>query len=347
MLKCAKRVAFLLLLLMAASPLFADFRPIEDIHPESITTLLPKLGYSPWALVGKTRERPAAYLSLLDYEKDRVESVRQANQDLRRQGALCDEVKVQQAYFFDSAQAAASAMGLGPLGFGGSAEDQAFRREMIAVHRELRREYARYDLLKSDLAVKLAAEVAQAERTRQAAEVAKTEWTRQAAEAKQSGARNSVSHRASDGGLVGLSDSTVFLIALALTGLWAFSSSPQESGFGMRWFQGIWVTVLIMVSLGYLNSGPRGAASLLGASVCSGPSMGLLFAIFSIHVGYADKGKSVRSLGDRKGAHSAELIGRNLGLAIGRNLGLALVAYVKVFWIPVGLGLLYFHFNQS
>ena len=108
MLKCAKRVAFLLLLLMAASPLFADFRPIEDIHPESITTLLPKLGYSPWALVGKTRERPAAYLSLLDYEKDRVESVRQANQDLRRQGALCDEVKVQQAYFFDSAQAAAA-----------------------------------------------------------------------------------------------------------------------------------------------------------------------------------------------------------------------------------------------
>jgi hypothetical protein len=320
----AKILAWSHFVLMAVTALSADLRPIKEIHPEPITKLLPKLGYSPWALVGKTRDKPSAHAALLDYETSRVESLRQENQNLQRQGARCDEGKAQEAFLADAPEAIASALGLAPAGYGGSAEDQAFRRAMIAVHRELRREYARHDMLKEDLERQVVAEAAREESNRQLAR------TKHAAASN----RTSAVH---DQGVAdeGLSDSTVFFIWFGLSGLWAFSTGPAQSGFIMRWLHGAWVTVLIFVSLGYWNSGPGGAARMLGLSALSAPSLGFIFACGARFVGYGEPDKRAKGRGENK-------INYDWGYRIGNNLAEAVVAYVKLYGIPVGIGLIYY-----
>ena len=335
--KWAKAIIYPLLMLFTAATACAQFRPIKEVHTESLSVILNKLGYSPWVLVGKTRDKTAAHADLLEYQRARVRSLEKANLELQRQGASCDESKAQQAYGLDSAQEAASAMGLGSLAMAG-ADERSFMREMIAIHRELRQEYARYDMLKQDLSDKQAAEAVREERARIAATKLTTSGRSPASHSSRPPAD---SFAAEDEG--GLDDSTIFLIAFAATGIWFFAFSPDQSGFFMRWLQGAWVTVLWMVVLGYLNGGPRGAAGMLGISTLSGPAMGFIFACFSCLVGYGAKDTPARGRGGRKSAGEA---GHDFGYDVGTNLAAAIFAYLKIFGIPAAIGLLYY-FNKG
>ena len=325
-------------MLFAVASACAQFRPIKEIHPQTIDVLLRKFGHKDRALNGEVSEKVRAQVDLINYEIKRLESLRLANDELRRQGASCDEIKAQEAYFIDTSAAAEFAMGFSVnSGFGISA-DASFRRTMVGFHRQLRQEYARYDMLKQDLSDKQAAEAVREERARIAATKLTTSGRSPASHSSRPPAD---SFAAEDEG--GLDDSTIFLIAFAATGIWFFAFSPDQSGFFMRWLQGAWVTVLWMVVLGYLNGGPRGAAGMLGISTLSGPAMGFIFACFSYLVGYGAKDTPARGRGGRKSAGEA---GHDFGYDVGTNLAAAIFAYLKIFGIPAAIGLLYY-FNKG
>ena len=324
-------------MLFAAATACAQFRPIKEVHPQSVSALLKKFGHKSGALNGEVSERVRAQIDLINYERKRIEALRLANDEMRRQGASCDEVKAQEAYFIDSSEAAEFAMGIGLSGFGIRA-DESFRRTMVGYHRQLRQEYARYDMLNQNLSEKLAAEAEREEKARRMETTLKSSAPQPKPNSSQSA---SATYSGPNEGW--LDDSTIFLIVFVATGIWFFSINPSQSGFFMRWLQGAWVTVLWMVVLGYLNGGPRGAAGMLGISTLSGPAMGFLFACFSTMAGYAAKDTPARGRGGRK---SAAEVGHDFGYDLGTNLVAAIFVYLKIFGIPAAVGLLYY-FNKS
>lgn len=56
--------------------LLAQYRPLSEVHPESLKLIIDKLGYSPWVLVGNNPSKPLAQASILRYEEERLLAIR-------------------------------------------------------------------------------------------------------------------------------------------------------------------------------------------------------------------------------------------------------------------------------
>lgn len=148
-------------------------------------------------------------------------------------------------------------------------KDLEFDYAMLDLHRQLRVEFARFDMLQANLNDQLVAEARREEQAkaaaRQATHVASTPGT-------------AASPRPAIGlAWGGFDDSTIFLLGFSVLGLVLFGIKAESHGFLIMLVRGTWVLVLLFVSLGYFNGGPRGGGSLVRkvASGCSRPRLNL------------------------------------------------------------------------
>jgi hypothetical protein len=297
---------------LSAPFLLAQYRPLSEVHPESLKQIINKLGYSPWVLVGNNPSKPLAQASILRYEEERLLAIRRANLSFQQKGAACDELKARAASTVETAEAAARAIGLSPMWKLERGKDLEFDYAMLDLHRQLRVEFARFDMLQANLNDQLVAEARRQEQAKAAA--------RQSTHVASTSGRAASPRPAVGQAWGGFDDSTVFLLGFSLLGLVLFGVKTESHGFLMMLARGTWVLVLLFVSLGYFNGGPQGAAVWLGKSLLAAPGLGIIYAAFGSGKGGAEAKPS-----------RGETFPHRLGFA----LGLTISGLIRVLWIPV------------
>ncbi len=311
-----RRFAYVLLWLsMPSVSLFGQFRPLEEVHSESVRELVVRFGFSPYALLGNNPQKANAYAQIIFFEKQRVQALQRSNATLIGKGAQCDEIKAQQAATIDRADDAARAMGLNYAWRIAKGDEQLFNNNMFALHRQLRVEYARQDMLQADLKAK--ERIDNQKRTQAAA--ARPSVQNVAPKNNRDNEKKSLVGR--------FSDAEIFYVAFLVFGICVYLKPlDPDASFIVRAGRWFWVIMGVYSAAGYLVGGPRGAMAMTSLVLVYGMVISALLAFSrACQIELQEKGDEPETYG--------QAMGRGFGLGLRKHFWtLALLVISALLW---------------